>query len=401
MVEVENMLILQNCTLVPELTQSGLKKADILIEDGVITQVLASGAHTPLPGDEAVDCNGKVVVPGFFDLHVHLCLSSGDVLEDNRKTPAAIALEARRHALASLRAGFTTLRDVGAYFGAAVALRDAINAGLELGPRILASAKIVTPTENGNDYFAEMYTEADGADGFLAACRGEFQAGADFIKIMATGAIMNPGGEPGCPICTDEEIQAAVRAARLKNSYVAAHAHGARGITQCVRCGVRTIEHASLIDEEGIRLLENSTESFMVPTVSAIAAPDAPGDEWPDFLKAKADSFLGSFTRCLKAAYAAGLKMGFATDQGICNLPHGQNGLEFTLRRDLLGMAPLDILLQATRHSAEIIGMGDVAGTIDPGKLADLVVLDRDPVEDIAACQNGICRVYKGGVAVN
>lgn len=395
------MLILQNCTLVQELTQSGLKKADILVEHGRISQVLAPGAHAPQPADEAVNCNGKVVVPGFFDLHVHLCLSSGDVLEDNRKSPAAIALEARRHALASLQAGFTTLRDVGAYFGAAVALRDAVNAGLEVGPRILASAKIVTPTENGNDFFAEMYTEADGADAFLAACRGEFQAGADFIKIMATGAIMNPGGEPGCPICTDAEISAAVQAAQLKNSYVAAHAHGARGISQCVRCGVRTIEHASLIDEAGIELLKNNTESFIVPTVSAIAAPDAPGDEWPDFLKAKADSFLGSFTRCLKAAYAAGLKMGFATDQGICNLPHGQNGLEFTIRRDLLGMAPLDILLQATKYSAEIIGLGEVAGTIDPGKYADLVVLNADPLQDIAACRDSIHQVYKGGIAVN
>ena len=224
------MMLLKNCSVLPELTEEYQgTSCDVLIEGEKIKGIYACG-ECPEEAEDVIDLKGKYLLPGFFDLHVHLTLSGGDTLIDNAKTAVQQALDAAKFARDSLLAGFTTLRDVGSSYNVAVDLRNAINEGKLAGPNIYASGKIVTATEVGNDFFEGLYSEADGEHEIWKAVRREMKSGADFIKIMGTGAVMNPGGEPGQPIYTLEELKAVVDAAAFKDTYVATHCHGTRAI---------------------------------------------------------------------------------------------------------------------------------------------------------------------------
>ncbi len=350
-------------------------------------------------GIEVVDLNNQFVLPGFIDLHVHLTLSGNDVLYDNFKPDYYMTLMAYKFAVDSLKSGFTTLRDVGSNVALVNSIRDSINDGLLKGPRILSSGMIISPTENGNEYFAKMYRECDGKYEFISGVRQELKAGADFIKVMASGAIMNPGGEPGSPVLEDEELQAIVDTAKLKGKYVAAHAHSADAIKQCIKCGVRTIEHSSLIDDEAIESLKDNEQTYIVPTITAIAGLKASDDA--SFINEKLQKFGDEFTKSLKNAYLKNTFMGFGTDQGVTETYHGNNADEFIYRKEVLEMKNIDILTQATINSAIIAQIDDIVGTIEVGKDADLVVLDGNPLEDISVCKNNVNQVFKRGVKIN
>lgn len=391
------VLVLKNCNLLTELVEGYDKSsADILIEDGKIADIRECGL---LSDCEEIDMQGKYILPGLFDLHIHLTLSGGDTLVDNFKTPVQQAYDAVKFAQDSLMAGFTTIRDVGSSNNVAVDLRNSINDGKIMGPNIIASGKILTPTESGNDFFQGLYVEADGAEEMKKAVRSIMKDGADFIKLMGTGAVMNPGGEPGQMICTFEEFKAAVEMAKFKNTYVSVHCHGTQAIKNAIKAGIRTIEHASIMDDECIEMLKDS-ESYIVPTLNILQGLIKSVPESSTFMMAKAAKVMESVKTGVNKAYKAGLMIGFGTDQGATPLYHGENADEFELRRDILGMKEIDILKQATIYSAIIAGVDDKLGSIKAGKTADLIAVDGNPVEDISLMKKGIVNVIKSGKVV-
>lgn len=394
------MLLLKNCKVLKELTEgfSG-EKCDVLIGNEKIKDIVECG-QCKEPVSDVIDLNGKYLLPGFFDLHVHFSLSGGDTLIDNAKTPVQQAYDAVKFANDSLKAGFTTIRDVGSYYNVAVELRNAINSGKIAGPNMYAAGKIVIATEAGNEFFSGLYSEADGEAEIWKAVRKEMQAGADFIKILGTGAVMNPGGEPGQPIYTVDELKAVVAAAKFKDTYVATHCHGTRAIKESITAGVRTIEHASLIDDEAIEMLKGNTDTYVVPTLAIIMGLVDNVPESSTFMKAKAQRILDAIKVGIRKAYDAGLVLGFGTDTGATPLFHGENADEFALRRDFWGMKEIDIIKQATINSATIINKGEEYGTIKSGKYADLVIVDGDPIKDISVLRTNIDTVIKSGKVV-
>ena len=394
------MKVLKNCRFIPELME-GYEgtSGDVLVKDDRILKITECADEYP-EDVEVYDMGGKYALPGFFDMHIHLSLSGGDTLIDNAKTPVQQALDAVKFAQDSLMAGFTTLRDVGSYFNVAVELRDAINAGKIVGPNIIASGKIVTPTENGNDFFAGLYNEADGPDEIRKAVREEMKNGADFIKIMSTGAVMNPGGEPGQPIYSLEELKAVVEAAKFKDTYVATHCHGTRAIKNSILAGVHTIEHASVLDDEAIEMLKGNENTYIIPTLNIISGLVESVPESSTFMMAKAKRILECIKVGIRKAYDAGLLLGFGTDQGATPLKHGENGDEFALRKEFWDMKEIDIIKQATINSAIIAGRDKDYGTIKAGKVADIVGVEGNPLEDISRLRNHVEVVVKSGSVV-
>lgn len=393
-------MLLKNCKILPEVTEGfNGTQCDILLEDDRIKGIYNCG-ELNVADDEVIDLNGKYLLPGFFDLHVHFSLSGGDTLIDNAKTAVQQCYDCVKFAQDSLKAGFTTIRDVGSYFDVAIAMRDAINNGNFVGPNVYACGKALTPTEVGNEFFGGMYHEADGEVEIWKGVRKQMQHGADFIKVMGTGAVMNPGGEPGQPIYTLDEMKAIVAAARFKDTYVAVHCHGTQAIKNCIIAGVRTIEHASILDDEAIEMLKGNDTTYIVPTLKVIIGLSDSVPESSIFMKAKAQRILECVRVGIRKAYDAGLLLGFGTDTGATPLYHGENGDEFMLRRDFWGMKEIDIIKQATINSAKIIGKDADYGTIKAGKVADLVVVDGDPIKDISVLRNNIDTVIKSGKVV-
>lgn len=394
------MLLLKNCRVLPELTEgySGTS-CDVLLDGEKIKGIYACGECAEA-AEDTLELNGKYLLPGFFDLHVHLTLSGGDTLIDNAKTAVQQALDAAKFAKDSLLAGFTTIRDVGSSYNVAIDLRNAINEGKLTGPNIYASGKIVTATEVGNDFFEGLYSEADGDAQIWKAVRQEMKDGADFIKIMGTGAVMNPGGEPGQPIYRLDELKSVVAAAAFKDTYVATHCHGTRAIKDSITAGVRTLEHASILDDEAIEMLKGNDKTYIVPTLKIIWGLADSVPESSTFMKAKAKRVLECIRVGIRKAYDEGLVLGFGTDTGAVPLIHGENGDEFMLRKEFWNMDEIDIIRQATINSAVIIGKAEEYGTIKAGKYADLVVVDGDPIKDISVLKNKIDTVIKSGAIV-
>ncbi len=392
------MLVLKNCKFVTELVEGYTQDTgDICIQDDRIVDI--KPANSVWEDAQVVDMAGKTVLPGLFDLHIHLTISGGDTLIDNAKTPLAQAYDAAMYAHDTLMAGFTTIRDVGSSYNVAVELRNAIDSGRLVGPNISACGKIITPSESGNDFFKGMYYEADTTDDMWRAVRTEMKNGADFIKIMGTGAVMNPGGNPGESIMTFEELKAVVEAAKFKNTYVATHCHGTDAIKNSIRAGVRTIEHASILDDECIEMLKDS-ESYLIPTLSILMGLVKSVPDSSTFMMAKAQFVLDSLKVGMKKAYDAGLCLGFGTDQGGTPLIHGENADEFMFRRDFWGMSEIDMLKQATINSAFIIGRDKDYGTLKAGKVADIIAVDGNPLEDISVMKHKLTTVVKSGKVV-
>lgn len=391
-------MIIQNARLIPELSSGHGGISCVRTEGEYITQIAPSLA--PAENEPVLDAQGCTLLPGLIDMHVHFGVSGGDVLADNFKSLPYRTLEAYHFARKTLEAGFTTVRDVGDVDYMVIALRDLINEGKLTGPRIKCSGKILTPVESGNEYFQGMYDECDGVDQVRAACRRQFQRGCDFIKVMASGAISNPGGMPGMTIETEEELTEMVRCARQRGTYVAAHCHGEDSIRLCLRCGVKTIEHATFLPEDAIETLKEG-KSYLVPTLVCSSRIHGTSAAFADFMSKKTHGLIERRDAALKKAYAAGLIMGFGTDAGTTDNWHGLNKDEMIERYERIGMAPLDILKQATIYSAEIMGVDGETGEIAEGKYGDMILVDGSPDEDIYQMVNGLRTVIKGGSIVH
>ena len=388
------MLVLKNARILPELTEGfDGSAADIVIDNGIIQEIRPAGT---VAAAESYDMTGKAVIPGLIEAHLHLDLSGMNTFEENVQPDAYRTMRAVKLAQDNLRMGYTTVRDVGDRNNIVISVAKAFDEGMVQGPTVLPSGKIISPTEAGNEFFGDMYLEADSPDEFRKAVRTQYQAGAKWIKIMGTGAMMNPGATPGVPIIMEDELKAACEMAAFVNRPVSVHCHGSEGIKMCIRNGVRTIEHSSIMDDECIRMYKAQDQSYMIPTLSAPFSFVEMPELVPSFMTEQAKKVQKILTEGMIAAYEAGIKMGWGTDAGVYEGSHGNGIYEFRIRVNKLGMKPIDTLLQATKWNSEILYIDDKVGTIKEGKCADLVALNGKPDEDIEALADVAC-VLKNG----
>ena len=360
------------------------------------------------PGATVIDLGDATLLPGLIDLHTHLTGDARVHWEDAllATTPAHDALWGARNARITLLAGFTTCRDMGPTWPYTdLALRDAIEAGAVPGPRLVAAGAYVSSTGGAGD--ARQFSPyvdvplvrnlADGPDEVVKAVRTHLKQGADFIKILATGAVLSRGIPPGAQQYSDAEIAAAVTEAARWGRPVAAHAHGAEGIKAAIRAGVRTVDHGSYLDDEAVALLRASQRrTFYVPTLYTSAAIERAGPDNPVPAAERERSRRISAIKDagFRRALAAGLPIGFGTDAMV--IPHGENAREFA-ERARLGEPPMQSIVAATSLNAEILGWQDRVGTLAPGRLADVIAVPGDPLRDIRAMER-VRFVMKGGV---
>ena len=382
----------------------------IRIEDGRIASITPWSAGSR-GGGRLIDWSAYTVLPGLIDLHTHLVgdISSADVAAPLSSSAARDALMGAAHARATLAAGFTTVRDIGTYRALVdVALRNAINAGQVEGPRMFVAGAYVTVTNGGGEVTglpeglvipAEMRRGvADNPAEVRTRVRELLAGGADFIKIMATGAVFTSGTTPSSPEYTEEEIRAAVEEAAKAGTFVAAHAHGAEGIKNAVRAGVRTIEHGSYLDDEGIQLmLKHGT--WLVADIYNGDYTEEVGtrDGWSEEILRKNRETTDIQRVGFRKAVRAGVRIGFGTDAGI--YPHGDNARQFAYMVKY-GMTPLGAIRAATIDAAASLGRSQELGSIAPGKFADLIAVQGDPLEDINRLRQ-VSGVIKQGLLVH
>lgn len=377
----------------------------VLVEGERIVRVEPCG---PTPaGAERIDWSGFWVVPGLIDLHTHLADAGqgADVAAPLKTSPAATALIGAHNAQVTLAAGFTSVRDVGTYRGLTdVALRDAINAGLVPGPRMMVAGAYLTIPGGGGELNGVVPNDQLPADMRLGVVRDAAEAtarttflfdhGADFIKAIATGAVLAIGTEPGQPELTEAELRAAVAVARAHGSHVTAHAHGAEGIKTAIRAGVRSIEHASLIDDAGLTMARDAGTWLVMDIYDGDwIEQQGTREGWPaEYLRKNRETTEAQRQGFAKAV-KLGVRLGFGTDAGV--YPHGFNARQFAYMVRY-GMSPLQAIRSATRDAAIVMGRERDVGVIAPGRYADLVALPADPLSDIRVLEQ-VAHVIKGG----
>jgi imidazolonepropionase-like amidohydrolase len=356
-----------------------LQDAWVRVEDDRIVEV-ASSELSAGPLVTRIDIRAATLLPGLIDCHVHFAMSGGpDWLSEVKEPYATSCWRAAIHARNTLKAGFTTVRTLGGRDGADPALRDAQAAGIVDGPRIVATNMVVCMTGGHGSW---MGREADGPDEVRKAVREQLKAGADCIKFIATGGVMTPGVAPGSQQLTFDELRAGVEEAHKAGRTTAAHAHGAEGMQAAVLAGIDSIEHGSFMTDEIIALMKEHGTFYSATLCSAQGFLDAPEGLVADWAQAKATQVRLALVDTFRRAYAAGVKLVLGTDAGTPFNRHGDNARELALMVKL-GVAPVDALCAGTRNGAELLGKLDTLGSIEPGKLADLVLVDGDVVADI------------------
>jgi imidazolonepropionase-like amidohydrolase len=374
-------------------------------------KVTAVAPCGPTPaGSERLDWSAYTVLPGLIDLHTHLADAgqSADLALPLKTSPAATALIGAHNARLTLEAGFTTVRDVGTYRGLTdVALRDAINAGDVPGPHMFVAGAYITIPKGGGELNGVVPNEQLPADMRLgvastadeAAAKTTFliDQGADFIKTIATGAVLAIGTEPGEPELTEDQLRAVVTTAKARGKFVTAHAHGAVGIKNAIRAGVRSIEHASLIDDEALKMAKASGTWLVMDIYNGDYIDDVgTREKWPEeYLRKNRET-----TDIQRAGFAKAVKMGvkiaYGTDSGV--YPHGDNAKQFAYMVRY-GMTPMQAIQSATIRAAELLGKEDRLGSVQPGRFADLVAVKGDPLQDIRVLEN-LTHVMKDGKLV-
>jgi imidazolonepropionase-like amidohydrolase len=380
-----------------------LQHAVILI-DG--TRITAVGANLPIPsGTRVIDLGRATVLPGLIDCHTHITSGDpGDYYEALfRRSPIDYAVAAPTFARRTLEAGFTTVRDVGAAEFIDVALRRAIDSGLVVGPRMQVATLTVGATGGHGDVigfspylkFSQFSGLADGVDEIRKLVRFEVKNGADLIKLLAGAGVLTEEQSAGAPQFSQEEMNAVVQEATMWERKVAAHAHGAEAIKRAVRAGVASIEHGSLIDEEGIRLMkEHGTylvadiynDDYILAEYKRLRYPELILDKERQIGRLQRENF--------RRAAQAGVKIAFGTDAGV--YPHGWNAKQFAVMVRF-GLTPMQAIQSATQSAADLLGWSDKVGTVSPGRYADIIAVDGDPLKDVTELER-VTFVMKGGV---
>lgn len=380
----------------------------ISITDDKITAIASCG---PTPkGAERVDWSGFTVLPGLIDLHTHLADAgqSADLGLPLKTSPAATALIGAHNARLTLEAGFTTVRDVGTYRGLTdIALRDAINAGHVPGPRMFVAGAYITIPKGGGELNGVIPNDQLPSDMRLGVASTPEEAaaktavlieqGANFIKTIATGAVLAIGTEPGEPELTEDQLRAVVETARAKGVFVTAHAHGAVGIKNAIRAGVRSIEHASLIDDDALAMAQASGTWLVMDIYNGDYIDDIGTKEgWPEeYLRKNRETTDVQRVGFMKAV-KRGVKLAYGTDSGV--YPHGQNAKQFAYMVRY-GMTPMQAIQSATIRAAELLGKEKMLGAIAAGRFADLVAVKENPLTNITALEH-IALVMKDGKIV-
>jgi len=383
----------------------------VVVEGGRITGVVS--VHEAPVEVPVVDLPDLTLLPGLVDCHAHLVgeVDSGHgYTEMLTRSSAVEAMTGVRNARDTLYAGFTSVRDVGNYRAFVdVALRDAIDAGWTPGPRMMVAGAFVGCRGGGGDISGlapdvEEHVPAelrvgvvDTVDDVTRVVRRILYGGADLIKLIATGAVMSDSSDPGVPELSEAQIRAAVEEATLHGAHVAAHAHGAEGIKRAVRAGVHSIEHGSLMDDEGVALMAEAGTWLVADIYGGdYIAEYGRAHDWKEDVLRKNDETTLTQRAAFEKCVAAGVRIAYGTDSGI--YPHGQNARQFAYHVRH-GQTPLEAIRSATLHAAELMGWSDRIGRVVPGLFADLVAVPGDPTRDVRVLED-VRWVMKGGTVV-
>jgi imidazolonepropionase-like amidohydrolase len=393
-------------------------KSNALVKPGVVVvtdgKIVATGTNAAIPaGAEVIDLGDATLLPGFIDAHTHLTgMYSEDwkqaKLDGLQKPIAEEALDASVNARVTLMAGFTTVRDVGSHDYLDAGLRNAINRGVVPGPRMLVSVHAIGATGGHCDetgFRAGVFGKEtgpeegviNGADQARQAVRLAHKYGATVIKTCATGGVLSLADAVDTPQLTQEELNAIVDEAHALKLKSAAHAHGAEGAKRAIRAGIDSIEHGSFVDDEGLDMMK-ARGTYLVPTLIAAESLKEKMDKGlylPPAIEAKAKAALAARTTMFQHAVAKGVKIGFGTDAAV--YAHGRNAEEFHLMVELGGMKPIDALRSAASADADLLGLADKIGTLEAGKLADVIAVPGDPAENIRQTEH-VFFVMKDGV---
>ena len=380
-----------------------------IVVDGDHIRSIDAGFATPAIGDEVVDLSGATVLPGFMDMHVHLTgeQSRTSELDSFKNGEADDAYDSVVFAERTLMAGFTTVRNLGDQWNVSIALRRAIAAGKVKGPRIFTAGRAIGTrgghADASNSWGPYLYSEdprlntvCNGPDSCREAVRQRYKDGADSIKITATGGVLSIAKSGSAPQFTDEEIAAIVSTAHDYGLKVAAHAHGAEGIKRAVRNGVDSIEHGTFMDDECIRLMKEHGTHY-VPTISAgrfVYEHAQDPDYFPAIVRPKALAVGPQIQKTFAKAWKEGVTIMFGTDTGVG--PHGSNGKEFGYMVEA-GMPVMDAIRSATMVPAKYLGVEDKLGSLEAGKIADIVAVPGDPIADVHTLEH-VSFVMKEGV---
>ena len=379
-----------------------VRDAVVIIEG---ERIVAAGPNLPIPaGATVIDLGGATLLPGLIDCHTHM--TGGDPRDYYerlfRRSPIDAAIEAHVYARRTLEAGFTTIRDVGASEFVDVALRKAIDAGVVAGPRLQVASLAIGATGGHADLtgfspylaFKEFSSVADGVDEIRKAVRLRIKNGADLIKVIATAGVLSEEGSAGAPQYSQQELDAVVQEATMWEKKVAAHAHGAEGIRRAVRAGVASIEHGSLVDDEGIRLMKERgtylvadiyNDDYILAEYGRLKYPEKIIEKERQIGRLQRENF--------QRAARAGVRIAFGTDAGV--YPHGWNAKQFA-HMVRWGLTPMQAIQAATVNAADLLGWRDRVGTVSAGLFADLVAVDGDPLQDVTALEQ-VRFVMKGG----
>jgi imidazolonepropionase-like amidohydrolase len=389
--------------------QAPRAQSTVVIRAGRIEAIRDGFVTDGYSGATIIDLRERFVLPGLIDSHVHLDSDKAGqegLIESLTNSQAYFAYEAAVNARKTLEAGFTTVRNLGDRDGVTLALRDAIAAGKVPGPRILDAGAGISATSGHGDATLGLSPElaehapednlCDGPEACRRAVRAQVRRGVDVIKIMTTGGVNSRIGAGVGKQMFDDEAQALIETAHLYGKKVAVHAHGADGIALALRYGADSIEHGTLLDEEGVKLFLKSG-AYYVPTLSTVngylerIAKDP--NAYPPAVREKIEWRIKITGQALKLAHPRGVKIAFGTDAGVSK--HGRNADEFELMVKH-GMKPAEAIKAATVNAADLLGVATEVGTLEPGKSADLIAVEGDPLNDVAVLKR-VAFVMKAG----
>ena len=358
-----------------------LEHATVLVEGERIVKV--AGRNINIPKDaQKIPMDGQMLLPGFIDSHIHICFdcSPDPMASALSESQTMTTLKAANSARQTLLAGVTSVRDMGGKDGIDLGLRQAINSGLIPGPRMIVSGQLICMT-GGHGW--QVGLEANGVDEVRKAARGQVKAGVDIVKLMATGGVLTPAVEPGSEQLTEEELRAGVEEAHKAGKKTATHAMGTRGILNALRAGIDSIEHGVYLDEEAVSLMMER-DVPLIPTLSALFNIASKGIEAgiPAFAVEKTLKVKPFHLESIRMAREAGVRVAMGTDAGTPFNIHGENLGELKFLVDC-GFSPMEAIEAGTRIAAQVLGLEKELGTVEEGKLADLILIEGNPLEDI------------------
>lgn len=394
--------------LIPANSNDVLSKVTVVIDDNKISQI-KQGFVSGNEQDKVINLQEYTLMPGLMDMHTHVTSQlngPASYMERFTLNEADFAIKGVQYANRTLMAGFTTIRNLGDGYNESIALRNAINKGVIDGPRIFTAAKSIATTgghaDPTNGQASRIQGDPGPKEGVIngvaearKAVRQRYKDGADLIKITATGGVLSVAKSGQNPQFMDDELKAIVDTAKDYGMTVAVHAHGKEGMERAIKAGVTSIEHGTYMDKQTFKLMKKHN-TYYVPTVMAgnwVAEKAKIEGFFPELVRPKAATIGPLILQTLSRAHEAGVKIAFGTDSGVS--AHGDNGLEFVLMVEA-GMKPIEAIRAATYHGAILIEQLDTLGTIEAGKLADLVAVKGNPLDDIKRMQH-VSFIMKNG----